>query len=344
MAVSVTSLTLHLQAMMPKGYTVTTTPFTTWITEAIAKTMAVAGPLFRERTYVDCIGDGVTTRYALPGFDSALVPINEWPFPHTANTLGVAAPVAAPTLALRTGGSTIPSGAVLSFAHAWTDGTGETKIGPTASITTTAANQTVDVTVPAAPVGVTKAHLFATIAVLNPAHLGRVATAVAVSNTVTTTTTGLGLGAATVATWPLVDYVDPSTVSITEDSGLPRIEWNEDVTGRVPSDLTPAGVQSVVMFDTALTSGQRCRVWYTRDAQLPAATTSAILGVPDDVLYTGVEAHMYQTLALNHEDTAADKYWNAYLDSHSQFLNLLATQAGRPTTGARTIHWSTQTI
>jgi hypothetical protein len=354
MAVSVTTLTNHLKSIMPKGYDTTTTPFTTWITEAIAEMVALAAPEFRERTWFDAVGDGVTTRYALPGFDVALAPnVPSWAYPHTQNnlasvtggaTVAIANPTTAPTLALRTGGSTIASGAVLAAAVAWTTANGrESQLSPFAVIATTAANQTIDVTATNVPSTVSKMHVYTSIDVANFATLGRAATNVATN----VASTGLGLGAATATTLPLYNYADPTTVAFTEGTvtdGVVDTEYNEDVTGRGPTDLTAAGVQSVVMLDTALTLGQALRIWYYRAPQLPASGTTALTGIPDDFAYTATTAFMHRYLALNHETTSKDQHWQAYLDLHNQALAMKSNTAARPTKDVRLIQWGTQQI
>jgi hypothetical protein len=337
MPLTITDLTTHLQKIMPKGFTVTATPFTDWITHAISEAIALAAPEFRERTFTDCIGDGVTTRYALSGYNIVLLPSDQQIFPQTINTAEVANPTAAPTAALRTGGSTIPAGAVLSFGFDWITAFGTTQLSPLGTITTSAANQTIDITIPVAPLGVTGCNIYVTGSILNTQYVSRVSAAHAISATATTLVTGLGLGDG--VNFPLVDFEDPANVSFIEATSTISIEPGINADGSVNA---AAASTTVITLATALTSGQRLRIWYTRQPQVPSSNSAPIFGVPDDFLYTATAAIMHRYLAVNHETGAKDQHWQVYIDLHNQALGMKDKNSARVGARVQMIEWGSQ--
>jgi hypothetical protein len=334
---SITDLTSHLQKIMPKGYTVTTTPFTDWVTEAIQEAVYMAAPEFRERTFYDAIGDGVTTRYALPGYNVALLPFGQQTFPQTLNTAEVANPGSGPSLQLVAGGSTTPIGSTIYVGFEWVDGVGRTQLSPLTAIVTSAANQTVKATLPIAPLGVVSANVYASGAVLNAQYVSRVLAAVTVSQTATTLTTAFGLGDG--ATFPLVDYVDPTTISFIEAASVAQMEYGVAADGTLNA---AAASTTALTLATALTSGQRLRIWYTRQPQVPTSNSAPIFGVPDDFLLTATAAFLHRYLSLNHDTGAKDMHWPAYVDLHQQALNMKQQTANRTTQPARSLEWGAQ--
>lgn len=337
MPLAINDITTHLQKINPKGYTVTTTPFTDWITEAINEAVYFAAPEFRERVFYDCIGDGVTTRYPLPGYNVELSPLDQQIFPQTINTSEVANPTTAPTAVIRAGGSSIASGAKLYIGFAWNTALGQTQLSPLFAITTTGANQTFDVTIPVAPHGVTTCDIFISGAELNPQYVSRSAAAQAVSTTAVTVVTSLGLGNGT--NFPLVDYVDPTQESFIEESSVVSLEHGINADGSLNA---AAASTTTITLQTALTSGQRMRLWYTRQPQVPVSNSAPIFGVPDDFLYTASAAFMHRYLAMNHETGAKDQHWAAYVDLHQLSINMKQQESSRSVGSARAIEWGTQ--